>query len=329
MLLTRDLYNEVFNTETKHYKKVRVISGYASGTFLKRVVNDYPNLEIELYIGMARNGITLADHQTFVEHSNNKGVKVYYQIKGIQNHMKLYEFYNDISSTTYVGSANFSEQGFFNQLELLTKVSSNNNELFVREFSNSILCTDSKVADIIPINDQPELIIGAEEPMDYNDVANLNSDVSENDEQGYIRQLKFQNFRKNANIEYYQKFSLRVLSNSIKKWSYEGINGIFNQKDSKLLAITGEFFDNYFPKEIEFDIYADNGIMYKAKIDGGFYNELILIDHQFYDYINWHLKLPNLRPISKNDLEEFGATTIEFERIDETLFLMYMGNKTK
>ena len=46
MLLTRDLYNQVFNTETRHYKKVRIISGYASGTFLNREVNDYPNLEI-------------------------------------------------------------------------------------------------------------------------------------------------------------------------------------------------------------------------------------------------------------------------------------------
>lgn len=322
MILSNNLFEEVINKESSRYNKLRIISGYASGTFLKKVATSCPKLEITLFIGMTQNGITLNDHIIFQNLTKDNKIKVFYQVKEVQNHMKLYEFYNESSSITYVGSANFSENGFFKQRELLAPIEAENDLIFENQLQNSVICTTPKIEEIIAINNNQNTIFGEEETseIDINAFEVSGGELSE-----YSKRNSFFQFRNYIDDDF-DKISVEILGNSNKKWSYEGINGIFNRKSSKSILITqtGHHFDRFFPKDSEFYIHSDIGIKYKARIGGRFNKELYLLDGSFYDYVNMHLNLSTRRPINKDDLENFGCTHINFERINESLYLIYM-----
>ncbi|OTO30526.1 phospholipase D family protein, partial [Enterococcus sp. 3C8_DIV0646] len=151
-LLTDKLYERIFINEYKQSTQLRVISGYASPEFLERVLREFCG-KISLYIGMSEHdGIAIKNHQRFVELCNRFGsrLKVYYQIEGPPSHMKLIEFTSLTTKSTYIGSANFSENGFFKQREVMTKVDSFNDSIFTYQELISRLCLDPDIDIFIP-----------------------------------------------------------------------------------------------------------------------------------------------------------------------------------
>src|SRR5699024_9049402 len=123
---TEDLYNNVLKSNLNRYSKLKILSGYASSSLLEHIINEYPNLWIELNIGMAREGITKNEHAKFKKLSSNY-VKVYYNTSNKYNHMKIYEFTNTEEKVYYTGSANFSDNGFIENEEILVQVDYNLN----------------------------------------------------------------------------------------------------------------------------------------------------------------------------------------------------------
>src|SRR5699024_4618550 len=113
------LYNKILVNNFKRYKSIRVISGYASPTMVRRVIKSFPDVHILLYIGMTQEGISEQNHQDYLQiTASYPNIQIYYQYKGSLNHIKLIEFYNDTDCKVYVGSANFTENGYLNQKEL-------------------------------------------------------------------------------------------------------------------------------------------------------------------------------------------------------------------
>lgn len=138
------------------YRNVRILSGYASSAFLTHLLTEYPDLEIELVIGMARkDGIRKWDHERYIEIANrNPNITIHYHVGTQAIHTKVYHWthsrlIND--SITFIGSANFSWNGFRDQGELLAQ-SYHLNVEDIFDVADTISCTDPNVEQHIRFN---------------------------------------------------------------------------------------------------------------------------------------------------------------------------------
>lgn len=163
MYLTENLIEKVFEEQyRKGFRNLRILTGYSSAAFLYYIVNKYQDLNIELIIGMAsKDGIRKADHVhfTFLE-ANNPNISVKYHKSFPSIHTKIYHWFDEgmiNDSITFIGSANFSWNGFRDQTELLAQVDSENIEE-VFNFTDAISCNDSAVGDYITFADISALI---------------------------------------------------------------------------------------------------------------------------------------------------------------------------
>ncbi|MDQ0197084.1 restriction endonuclease PLD domain-containing protein [Neobacillus ginsengisoli] len=135
------------------YRTLSILSGYASSAFLTHILTKFPDLEIELVIGMAKkDGIRRWDHEQYKRIMNdNPNITISYHkiLPGV--HTKIYHWSNGRllnDSTTFIGSANFSWNGFRDQNELLAPCYFDNvDDVF--NVTDAILCTDADVEDHI------------------------------------------------------------------------------------------------------------------------------------------------------------------------------------
>ena len=142
MLITRNLFSTIF-TFKEPIKKIKVITGYTSGSFLSYFVLLFPNVEMEIYIGMSQQGITSENHQKYLEIvAKNQKVKIYYQYKDVDTHMKLFQVEKEEIVESYIGSANLSYSGLFIQNEIISSVTEDTSRLSEIQKERSILVTD-------------------------------------------------------------------------------------------------------------------------------------------------------------------------------------------
>ncbi|WP_330948740.1 restriction endonuclease PLD domain-containing protein [Virgibacillus sp. MG-45] len=151
------LESAIFETPYQEgYRKLKVLSGYASSAFLTHILSNYPDLSLELIIGMAcKDGITEWDHKRYRQIvSNNPQVDIKYQRSLPAVHSKIYHWYqNDEFDTNeaFIGSSNFSWAGFRDQMELMGKVDYPNlPEVF--RCTDTVSCLHENVEDEIRIN---------------------------------------------------------------------------------------------------------------------------------------------------------------------------------
>ncbi|MCM3358675.1 restriction endonuclease PLD domain-containing protein [Psychrobacillus sp. MER TA 171] len=154
MYLTTDLEHSVFHTPYRHgFRKLRILTGYASSAFLYHILENYQDIEIELIIGMSRrDGIPRWDHERYQQIVNeNPRISIFYQISSPPIHTKIYHWYTDglfDDSLTFVGSANFSWGGFRDQHELMVEVNFPNiDEVFA--IPTCLICIEPTIEDYI------------------------------------------------------------------------------------------------------------------------------------------------------------------------------------
>ena len=153
MYLLNDLEHHVFEIPYQNgYRKIRILSGYASSAFLTHILTRYPKIEIDLIVGMAiKDGIRRWDHEQYTQISTeNSRITISYQMEYPAIHTKVYYWYDEHlrTSTAFIGSSNFSWNGFRDQNELLGEVNySNIEEVF--NISQTINCNDPNVEDRI------------------------------------------------------------------------------------------------------------------------------------------------------------------------------------
>lgn len=137
-----------------NFRKLNIITGYASSSFLFYILSRYPDLELNLIIGMAKkDGINRWDHERYVQISNeNPKVNIYYRTSTPGVHTKIYYWEDEMSDDPiiFVGSANFSWNGFRDQIELLVVSNQPNiDEIFNFPQLNLVNCTDPNVEKMI------------------------------------------------------------------------------------------------------------------------------------------------------------------------------------
>jgi hypothetical protein len=127
MYYVTDLERTVFHIPyyEKNFRKLKVLTGYASSAFLFHILEQYPEIEIDLIIGMSKkDGINRWDHEKYVQIVNqNPRVNILYRVTTPGVHSKIYYWYDELmgNSNIFVGSANFSWNGFRDQIELLVE----------------------------------------------------------------------------------------------------------------------------------------------------------------------------------------------------------------
>lgn len=322
MFITENLFETIIEKNIEKTSKLKIITGYSSANFVESIINHSPSVSIDLFIGMSQQGISKENHAKYLLISERfHNVNIFYQIKGNMTHIKLLDFKCQNTNKVYIGSANFSENGFTNQRELMVEVTNDTTDLFNEQVALSLLCTEKNIEKYISFFDDENNIL---KEYKYSENVKNNSSyktgITTNLDNVKADLLKM---RKQANPKYYRKLEVELVLDELR-WEKTGINAKFDEKEPYLRTPNSQKFKQFFPEGNDIIIFAEDGNKYKGKLRGNFNREFVLIDISIYDYICNITNARSDEPISRNDLNDHGSTKITFERIDEFKFLMYL-----
>lgn len=153
MLHNSNLFDHVFSTPYENdFDTVQILSGYASPEFLVFILNKFPNLSIDLTIGMiSKDKIFKSNHSAFVDlMSRYPKLTVSYVTSPQPNHSKIYHWLHSQTNETktFVGSANFSINGFLINQETMLQ----SNEVTIQDLSTNLsttLCTSEEATSFV------------------------------------------------------------------------------------------------------------------------------------------------------------------------------------
>lgn len=317
-----NLYSQIIINNSNIYTNLRVISGYSSANFLRKVSLNFPQLQIELFIGMSLEGISINNHKLYNEiQKKNKNIKVYYQIEMPNNHMKIIEFFDGNFKKSYVGSANFSENGFFHQQEIMIESELNFDWIFSNQKKISKLTTDTNIERYI--NFYEDEILKSEIVNDLD--TSFKNLTSEKRKDNHTRTLKMQSLRRKINTDFYKKFSIStVLPKEFNwKWDKSGINNRFDNGIPELEETPKISFELVFPTLKKFKIYTATGNIITAELSGRENKRKIKFENfDLYQYIADYIGLNEIRPISYEDLIKKECLLLHFTRINELEYIM-------
>lgn len=325
MIFDEYLYKRVILRNLEKYSKLKIISGYASSTFLEGMLSQVGDICLDLYIGMSQEGISKSNHDKFKElNYNNENINIYYQIKGDSTHIKLYHFYGVSSSVNYIGSANFSENGFKRNNELLIETNEDCSRFFERQYKNSLLCTDKRIEEFITFYDEKYEFLENEDYIKNKEVPN--SPNEENNSENIHEKIEIFNKNFNVNVTI-PGISLPIVTDEKANsfWWQTGINSVFINKESHLIKSNKHSLSELFPK-VNFKVIAFDGKTYRAELKGNFNRELHIENWNFYEEIAKIIGLKERRPIEKEDLIEVGFNSFYFIKKEENVYIMTMIN---
>jgi hypothetical protein len=165
-MIHTDLYNEVLIKPCQEgADNLMIISGLASATMayshLKDLIERKLTAKINLLVGMCpSDGVSLSNHRGFqsIVNSHAKGFKnrfmCSYIYKSHAVHSKLYVWYkHDKIYRTFIGSANYTQNAFYRQRELMAEIKDNNIEEYSQMMiQDSIYCNNSETEQFVVIH---------------------------------------------------------------------------------------------------------------------------------------------------------------------------------
>lgn len=126
LYLTNGLEEQVLAMPySQGYRSLRVLSGYVSPIFVEHVLETYDELQLEVIIGMvSTDGLAIWHHRAFLDLMNQfpDRLEIFYQVVSPGNHRKVYHWQGGIlEERVFIGSANFTQNGFGRQREVLVE----------------------------------------------------------------------------------------------------------------------------------------------------------------------------------------------------------------
>lgn len=284
-LIVNELYDNIIRVNASDFPNLRVITGYSSRDFVKKIITEFPELKIELYIGMALQGISEKDHVFYQKATKSGKAVVRYVVKKPMIHQKVLEFYDDDDDRCgYIGSANFSDGGFCNQREVMAMVDNSLDYLFDCADASSFLCIDSEIDKIVPIVD---------------DETFQNDESASNDFQNYsgLKAKPFSGYKESENISedgnHYSKSLESDIELSIAKGQYIDVPVFFNNRsffsvsgcDSSLSLDGIKEYSKIVPGHSEFEVEIRNGRTILADTNNSFGKYILFHDFNIRNYI--------------------------------------------
>lgn len=328
MTISFNLYEEVIVKYARNAKRLKILSGYASATFLERVIKQFPHLEIQLYIGMSKQGIPFKDHAKFKAVCNDSSkIRVFYQIYEPNNHMKIYRFEMYDGFYEFLGSANFSENGFLKQKEILTKITTNLQYLFDEQHDISLSCLDENIADYITFTEEVvenELKKGKKEK----EIIRQNPSIAyetKGQNSYYIKNKAFVQTR--YNITRFDKFDVLIVQDAANNphWATSTINARFDERETYIRQNNKWSFQEIFPLTQNSEIYFEE-MFIVGYLGGSFNSHLYFKGFDLYEYLYIKLSLKEKRAISYEELAHNGLERLYFTRLNENMYLMSFEN---
>lgn len=319
VIYNKDLYTNVLKKHCTNFETLNIISGYASASFLKRVIDSYPHLNINIYIGMSQEGIITDNHNKYIQIMNrNDRIKVYYQVNGELTHIKLYSFSKEGTNKNFMGSANFTENGFIYNNELLSEINDDTNSFFEKQLENSMLCNSSNISKYINFVDNK-----LQNEDSYNEIDQIRNKI-----EYFNREHSISKYLNTDMTDKYIKLPIVIPKKASAIWETSGINAKFGNKDSHLVMSNynssklKEFFN---PEKVSY-IYDFENTNILCELKGTFNRELHFVDIDIYDYFRKLIGLKENTPITHEHLEYFGYEYFTFKKTEENKYLLTFTN---
>lgn len=321
-MLTRNLFDEVLlNPAIAGANHLHVISGYATPSIVYKQLREAKRkrihgLKIDLIVGMASSdGVPRANHEQFrklVEHESRGQFECRYLTSRPPVHAKVYVWCRDDSPLCgFVGSANYSHNGFFVQREAIASENPADCLSYFRALlGNAISCLDPSVEQTVKMTD--DLVRRARQVAHVPPVTALPQGIPPED-------LGFQPVR------------ISLLADDGTLPSRSGLN--WGQRpeyrrnpNQAYIHVPAEIGRSGFfpPRKQHFTIITDDGDTLDAVIaqDKGKAIHTTFDNSLLGRYFRKRLGLPDGQLVVLEDLNRYGRTDIDFVRIDDETYYM-------
>lgn len=320
--VNKNLYENIIHKNALISDKLRIVSGFASPQFSKKILDEYPHLLIDLFIGMTPHGLSEKNYDGFKELMEvTDRIKVYYQVELPVTHIKLYEFSkNKKIIGLYTGSANFTFNGFSEWHEGLVEFSGEVNSVFARQIETSIIANSEHLKDNLLIIEEETSLL-----YKFNEINNLIAEDSQfynqdDEEKLENKQLSLKRlYHSKVSQNSFEEIDIPVLYENSKKHS--SINNDFIGKKVFLNQANGTSYEKIFPLGKKIELLTDDGIILHAKIPKNQARRLYF-DGNFREYLALRMNLDQKTLLTWNHLLNYGRTDIKIYKENENHFLL-------
>ena len=295
---------------------LKIVSGYATSAMAFHHLEDLREkglyAHISLLLGMCpSDGLSVSNHRGFQNILNSDVYKNHFSCSYIYKappvHSKLYAWFRDNELyKTFIGSANYTQNAFYRQREVLAEI---NNSRVIRYFQelekDSIFCNVLESEDLVRI---------------YND---KNYYRKHTHEDGNINSIP-----DSSGVE---KVTISLLSRNGEVQKVGGLNWGQrtgrNPNQAYIQLPSYVYRSNFFPKAPQrFTVVTDDSktfICRRAQKDElGHAIETPQNNSLLGEYFRYRINIPNGAPIWKIDLERYGRIDVTFYKFDDENYYM-------
>jgi hypothetical protein len=309
-LITTPLFNQVLVNPAHECDELCIVSGYASPAFVQthyyqlKELHTNTNIKINLIIGMIRTeGISNISHNSFVRlvSSLDKKFNCYYVINGAPTHAKVYVWLKQGQPIyAYAGSPNYSANGFYTNREAVSASETVSSYEFYKEIlADSVHCTSAPLEKIKFRKEKLEAptLVDKYKMTDVTEVSLLDSS-------GEIHTRSGLNWGQRENRN--------------KNEAYIPVN-----KENR----KSDFFP---PKGIVFTVITDDQVSFELvrAQDGDKALETPQSNAILGAYFRKRLGLASGAFVTKQDLLNYGRTSVIFKKINDDLYYMDFSRRT-
>lgn len=313
-MFTENLYKDILiEPAKKGGTDLYVVSGYATSGMVSRHLEDICKLEkinIHLIVGMVgKDGISRTNHQGFCHLVNNPeiGFRCSYILENTpkQVHSKAYAWFNnDLPVDGFIGSANYTQNGFFKQQEAMEKSSPEEILKYYNELENmSCSCLHSDVDGLV--KDQINI-------LQNNDAGDSSITHREGSESvTYTLLDRDENLPKSSGLN----------------WGHRGDDKNYKREPNQAyIRVPADVTKKeFFPERgNHFALHTDDGHTFLCAItqDGGKAIHSTDNNSLLGEYFRNRIGVPLGSLVTRQDLENYGRTDITFYQIDDENYLM-------
>ena len=315
--IVRDIYNS-------GYRNLKILSGNVSPILVTKILDEFSDLNLKIYVGMvSQDGISEFTHLAF-QHLVKRYVNrldVFYQITKPGQHSNVYYWENPLNlgldqKKVFVGSANFTLNGFYHRNEILVEHDGDVEQLF--DHLNIIDCTSTNVSEeiIIHHDKESELIVLYED-----------------------EQLDIFSLTKDGELEsYYESINIPLTirggdtpPKSGINWGHNGRNGLRQPTrtgNEAYLSISKQVHrerPHFLPQRREkMLVLTDDGEMFVCKVAQEERKAIETCDNNSIlgAYIRQRIGVASGTFIETRDLIRYGRDSVQLTKIHEGLYLL-------
>lgn len=320
-MITKDLFKSVLIEPAQQgCDTLLVVSGYATATMASRHFEEIlklkpaKNIRLQLLVGMCRqDGLTTGNHEAFkslVSEIYPTHFECQYVVKGTPVHSKTYVWLKDKNPVcAFNGSANYTQSAFFerNREALSSCEPKIGYDIYRTVEKDTLDCREPDIEKKIVIQDSsffarrilhPELIT---EPIPE------------------------------VGLDSLEKVKVRLLTSNGKMHEHAGLNwGMRKERNFRpeaYISLPPNVYNTeYFPKrKIHFTVISDDGIRFicsRGQKTNASAIQTPLKNTDFGVYFRKRIGVGENTPITKEDLERYGRTDVDFYKIDDDTYLM-------